>query len=195
MNGFERRKEHNKQKILNATESLLKKHYFKEVTIEDIAREAGVSKVTIYHHFSSKDNLIYYYVQIFASKVQERFRELLKTDKSYMEKLEAIFEFATEVNESSPGFNTDEIRNDPKLQQLVDSVLSQQREVVFEYIKEGKKQGYLNPDLSDEAIRSYIEIVSQGMRANPEVHHKMRHDPKLFHDLLLMLLYGFCKIR
>ena len=195
MNGFERRKEHNKQKILNATESLLKKHYFKEVTIEDIAREAGVSKVTIYHHFSSKDNLIYYYVQIFASKVQERFRELLKTDKSYMEKLEAIFEFATEVNESSPGFNTDEIRNDPKLQQLVDSVLSQQREVVFEYIKEGKKQGYLNPDLSDEAIRSYIEIVSQGMRANPEVHHKMRRDPKLFHDLLLMLLYGFGKIR
>ena len=45
-------------KILNISKVLFKKFGFKSVTMDDIARELGMSKKTIYNHFSNKKELV-----------------------------------------------------------------------------------------------------------------------------------------
>lgn len=47
-----------KETILNKSLGLFIKHGFKSVTMDDIANELGISKKTIYQHFSSKSELV-----------------------------------------------------------------------------------------------------------------------------------------
>lgn len=190
MDGFERRKEQSKESIRKAAGELFDKFGVGKVSINDIARKAGVSQATIYNNFGSKDGLIQDYFQIRANRFFERFREISKANKPYAEKLEDIIQYEIEMNESDPGYSDVEIMNNPQFKQLSDSLLEQVRELFLEFIKEGKKQGYLNPDISDEAMEAYIEIFLQGINANPELHARAHHDRKLFHDLLLIMLYG-----
>lgn len=195
MDGFQRRKEQSRGNILKATETLLAKHGNDKVSISDIASKAGVSQVTIYNLFGSKDSLIYDCIRIITNRLIEHFREVSKLDKPYPEKLEDIFNFAIEINESYPGLRDVDYLNHPQLRQLRGSLLEQERQTFLEFIKEGQKQGYLNPDLSDESIEVYFEVILQGMNSNPELHARKQHNPKLFHDFLLIMLYGFGKVR
>ena len=190
MDGFERRKEQSKESIRKAAGELFDKFGVGKVSINDIARKAGVSQATIYNNFGSKDGLIQDYFQIRANRFFERFREISKANKPYAEKLEDIVQYEIEMNESDPGYSDVEIMSNPQFKQLSDSLLEQVREQFLRFIKEGKKQGYVNQDISDEAIEAYIEIFTQGINANPELHARTHHNRKLFHDLLLIMLYG-----
>jgi AcrR family transcriptional regulator len=48
-----------KQRIMQAAEQLFRNRRFHEITLEEIAREAGVGKGTIYLYFSDKEDLIF----------------------------------------------------------------------------------------------------------------------------------------
>ena len=59
-----------------------------------------------------------------------------------------------------------------------------------EFIKEGKEQGNLRSDLSEEAIITYIKFFQQGISNNPGIRDKPDHDEKLSQDLLSLFMYG-----
>lgn len=46
-----------REKILDAAESLFASHGFEGASMQQIARAAGISKATIFHHFASKQDL------------------------------------------------------------------------------------------------------------------------------------------
>jgi AcrR family transcriptional regulator len=194
MGGFERRKEQSKGNILRATETLVTKYGISKVTVTDIAHQAGVSQVTIYNLFGSKDKLIHDCIQAIANSFFERFREISRTDKPYLEKLEDFFQYEIELRESYPEPDDIEIRKNPQLKKLMEWLQGQANKLFVEFVKEGQNQGYLNPDMSEEAIVAYFEIMMQGMNTNPELHARVHHNPKLFHDWLLIMLYGFGRI-
>lgn len=195
MNGFERRKEQNREKILNAAGILLKQYDISKVSVSDIASKAGVSKVTIYNLFPSKDALVLNYIERITNRLTDNLQEVLKTDKPYLDKLEAVLHFTMEVTESGSGLDDEKIRSNPVLKGLIDSVTEKQFDLFLELIAEGKRQGYLNSDLSEEAVRTYFGIIIQGMKTDSQIHNKILHNPKLFHDLLLLILHGFGKTR
>ena len=135
------------------------------------------------------------YIERILNSLTDNLQEELQTDKPYLDKLESILHFIVEVTESGSGLDDAKIRSNPVLSRLVDSVAEKQFELFLELIAEGKRQGYLNPDLSDEAVRTYFGIIIQGMKADSQIHDKILHNPRLFHDLLLLILHGFGKTR
>jgi AcrR family transcriptional regulator len=194
MDGFARRKEQNKIRIINAAETLFNQYGIEKISVDEIARQAGVSKVTIYHLFRNKDGLIFSYFEKIGDGFIQLLNDLLHKDQPYMDKLEAIFQYAIKAQEKRPRFDIECDKN-PELQQLRDRLLQQERDIMLQLINEGKKGGYLNPDLSIDAIEIYIEIISTGVKDNRSLHEKFRNDKKQLHDLLLIMLYGFAKIK
>jgi hypothetical protein len=59
-----------------------------------------------------------------------------------------------------------------------------------EFIKEGKDQGNLRSDLSDQAIIAYFKFFQQGISNNPGISDRMRRNSKLSRDLLSLFMYG-----
>ncbi len=46
------------QRIINTAESMFFRFGIRSVTMDDIAKELGISKKTIYHYFTDKDDLV-----------------------------------------------------------------------------------------------------------------------------------------
>ena len=58
-------------KILSAAVELFRQYGFKTITMDDIARRAGISKKTLYHHFSNKNEVVTESVGWYKCKVTE----------------------------------------------------------------------------------------------------------------------------
>ncbi len=58
--------------ILDATDRLLARYGYRKMTIEDIAREVGIGKGTIYLHFTSKEEIVLSHIDRIVERLKER---------------------------------------------------------------------------------------------------------------------------
>lgn len=76
-----------KQKILHAATKLFHKFGVRSVTMDDIARELGISKKTIYQYFQDKDEVVTIGFQTHIDAEIEEFTEIVKTSKDSLDEL------------------------------------------------------------------------------------------------------------
>ncbi|MGD0794186.1 MAG: TetR/AcrR family transcriptional regulator [Dehalococcoidales bacterium] len=185
MDGFERRKEQSKEDIRRAAEELFSKFGADKVSVNDIARKAGVSQATIYNNFGSKDELVHDYHNMIVKMIASRFREILVWKKSYVEKLQGFLQSWIDIADRYKI----EIK-DSETKPSRDAIGIEIENSFREFIKEGKDQGDLRSDLSDQAIIAYFKFFQQGISNNPGISDRMRRNSKLSRDLLSLFMYG-----
>lgn len=192
MNGFERRKEQKKESIRRAALELFHAYGFRKVSISDIAHRAGVSQVTIYNHFGSKDELVHDIVKTVFQDYMEKYRTIIKGEKSFTEKLEIIVFEKTELASHYQGeWMQTVVQSYPEIQQFIETIWQQEvNQLMFDFFEEGKKQGYVNPELSQEALLLYFEIWRKGILASPSLIANIDNSEKLMRDLISLSLYG-----
>jgi AcrR family transcriptional regulator len=185
MDGFERRKEQSKEDIRRAAEDLFSRFGADKVSVNDIARKAGVSQATIYNNFGSKDELVHDYHHTIVKMIASRFREILVWKKSYVEKLQGFLQSWVDIADRYKI----EIEGSG-MKKSRDAIGMEIENSFREFIKEGKDHGNLRSGLSDEAIITYIKFFQQGISNNPGIRDRMHHDVKLSQDLLSLFMYG-----
>ena len=65
---------------MDATERLLARYGYRKMTVEDIAKEVGVGKGTIYLHFKSKEEIVLSHVDRIVERVKERLWEIARSN-------------------------------------------------------------------------------------------------------------------
>jgi AcrR family transcriptional regulator len=185
MDRFERRKERSREDIRRAAEELFAKFGTDKVSVNDIALKAGVSQATIYNNFGNKDNLVHDYRKTIVNAIATDFQGILVWKKSYVEKLHSLLQSWIDIAgrykigvEGSNG------------RQHHASVNAEIEELFGRFIKEGREQGGLRADVSDEAMLTYIKFYQQGIAHNPSMRDRMHHDEKLSHDLFSLFMHG-----
>ena len=180
MDGFERRKEQSKEDIRRAAEELFSRFGVDKVSVNDIAKKAGVSQATIYNNFGSKDELVKDYQHSIIRLLATRFRSILVWKKSWVEKLQGAIQSWLDIAdqyklavENGPLSSVAEIEN-----------------AFGEFLKEGRAQGNIRKDISDEAIITYIRFFQHGIAENPAVYDRMKHDTGFSKDLISLFIYG-----
>jgi AcrR family transcriptional regulator len=83
-------REETRDAILDATERLLARYGYKKMTVEDIAREVGIGKGSIYLHFSSKEEIVLTHVDRIVERLKARLLELARLDSSASERLQEM---------------------------------------------------------------------------------------------------------
>lgn len=73
-------KEETREAILDATERLLARYGYRKMTVEDIAREVGVGKGTIYLHFTSKEEIVLSHVDRIVERVKEQLWAIVRSE-------------------------------------------------------------------------------------------------------------------
>jgi len=189
---YERRIERNKERILRATLELFQVHGIKKTTTNDIARKAGVSPATVYNHFGSKEDLVRAAVKYFLTRAAVDFRKIVEGDLPFMEKMEQVLLYKSDMFGQYQGELLQTIiSEDPEIRQLVDSVSRVEiTQYVIDFYEEGKRQGYINPELSTETIMRFSEITRKGMAAESSLSEDPEHNRKLLQELIPLYLYG-----
>jgi AcrR family transcriptional regulator len=161
MDGYQRRTERKKEMIKQAALNLFSSYGADKVSVAEISKKAHVSPVTIYNYFGSKDELLRAVLVDYMDKSFEEYRELIYSDRPFSEKIEQVIFRKTETaKELSPEFL--QSLTDPGIQALFEEYTNEKSmPLAMELIDQGKKQGYINPKLTTEAILFYIHIFTE----------------------------------
>ncbi|MCX6572134.1 MAG: TetR/AcrR family transcriptional regulator [Candidatus Aminicenantes bacterium] len=76
------RREDIRDLILDAVDILLAKFGYKKMTMEDVARQVGIGKGTIYLHFPGKEELILSHIDRIADRIVAKLREIAGSSDS-----------------------------------------------------------------------------------------------------------------
>lgn len=91
MNGFEKRTEEKKQQVLHATFELMNSNTgIENVTVEEIVKQSGVSKATIFKYFGNKENLISEVFKDFLNRMGDTARQIMKENRPFEETIIAM---------------------------------------------------------------------------------------------------------
>ena len=197
MDGFARRKEQSKEDIRKAAWELFSQFGVERVSIVDIARKAGVSQATIYNNFGSKETLVREFVTTMVDQLMNRVQEVLSYDKPYWEKMAAFIHIIAEMmanGRSSEGnvtgfTNNYALQNDPEIKKIRDSAQGRMTVLLLGLIREGKEQGQIHSDISEDALLVYFKAFMD-IFIDPQFQQQYYKNPKLVQDLGSLMIYG-----
>lgn len=78
--------------IADAAMRLFARYGYKRSSMDDIAREAGLSKATLYLHFKGKDDVFRAMLVLLARRVESRSRDVLEMDAPFADRLSALLQ-------------------------------------------------------------------------------------------------------
>lgn len=76
-----------REAILDATDRLLARYGYRKMTIDDLAKEAGIGKGTVYLYFPSKEEIALSYIDRIVERLIEKLQEIAKGPATVEQKL------------------------------------------------------------------------------------------------------------
>jgi AcrR family transcriptional regulator len=172
--------------ILRAAYDLFSARGTKDVSIAEIAKEAGVSQVSIYNYFQSKANLVRQAIFAFMNEKMKESERVLESELAFQEKLKKLLFISDEADRpSSPEFFRSAMGGDPLILNMIEEYYQSRTEpFIMRLVELGKKEGCIDPNLSDEAIRLYIGAIQNVLvQSNPPKRVRLDLDALFFYGL------------
>lgn len=143
-----------KEKIIETSLKLFEKHGFHGVTVKDIVEACGTSKGGFYHHFQSKDELLYVIHDKFISYVLTRAFEAKDTYDTPTLQLYAIIQSFVKVFDLYKPhisvFYQESLYLKPQFDHLIKKKRDQYKKIIFDVINEGQQKGEFRKELAPE---------------------------------------------
>lgn len=188
MNGFERLKEHKKAAIKMAVKELVYHNGIESLSMKAIAKKAGVSQVTIYNHFNSKNELIKDISRCLSEELFNTYSEILNSSHGFMEKLELILDVRIRaVSDGSWHLIISAARSDYEIDQMVRTgFLLKLKGLISDLIEQGKAEGAVSNEIETDTIMQYMEMFRNWFDSKLD---KAANERKA-KDLLELFIYG-----
>jgi AcrR family transcriptional regulator len=154
--------------ILLKARELYMKYGIKSITMDDIARELGISKKTLYQFVTDKEDLVGKFVD---NEIETRKEEICKCFKTGYNAIEELFEISIFMNklmrEQNPATEYDLKKYYPGQYQ---KTINARRDGMYEYLllnlKKGKREGLYREDLNNEIIAKLYISRSENIHFN-----------------------------
>jgi AcrR family transcriptional regulator len=156
------------QALIAAGRELFWKHGFRRVSIDEVCKLAGASKMTFYRYFPDKQALAKTVFDQEVDKGTAMFREIMASDTSASEKLEAILKIkADSVNDISKEFLSDFYADKGSgLQEYIARKTAAVWEEILDDFRQAQKRGIFRSDFKPE-ILLYISQQIPGFITDP----------------------------
>ncbi|MFJ8243658.1 TetR/AcrR family transcriptional regulator [Peribacillus asahii] len=140
-----------KDRIIETSLRLFERHGFHGVSVQEIVKKSGSSKGGFYHHFQSKEELLFvihdYFVSYVLTKAQEAMSASIRpTDK--MQRIIRSFVKAFDLYKPHISvFYQESIYLNPPYDQAIKEKRNQYKEAMFSIIQEGIDKGEFRSEL------------------------------------------------
>ncbi len=179
------------EQIIRTGKNLFWKYGIKRVTVEEICREAGVSKMTFYKHFRNKTELVKRILTRFGEESMAKYRNIMERDIPYEEKIKGLLELKRDqTREMSLEFYGDYLLHaDPELSEYLVRTSGEIFRTFMADLAIAQKRGDIRQDIKPEFILYFLNRVTD--MAHDEELLKLYDSPQeLAVELFGFFLYG-----
>ena len=81
-----------RETILDATDQLLARYGYKKMTIDDLAKEVGIGKGSIYLHFSSKEEIVLSHIDRLIERLKIKLSAISENGETPSERIKKMLE-------------------------------------------------------------------------------------------------------
>lgn len=150
-----------RESILDATDRLLARYGYQKMTIDDLAREVGIGKGSVYLHFKSKEEIALSHVDRIIERLCDKLNRISSEEISHKEKLRKMLLIRVSFRFDSVQHYTESINE--ILSMLRDKLLARRKtyheveaEIFAEIISDGQKQGVFESGNAKEIAHSFL---------------------------------------
>jgi len=176
------------QQLVETAWELFWKFGFTRVSIEEVCKEAGVSKMTFYKHFKNKTDLVRFIMMELSESSIRLYQEIMDQDIPFIDKIKQSVQLKLEQtkNVSEAFFNDFHKQNDPELNRVLQEQQRSNIKAVTDMYLKAQEEGDIRRDIKPEFIVYYLNHMIEmakddelmGMYGNP-------------HDLIMELTNFF----
>ncbi len=146
--------------ISNATE-LIGENGVQKLTTKRLAAKIGFSEPALYRHFKDKNEILRSILLFFKGKMNEGITHIVHSDLSGLKKLTGIINYQFDFFVKYPAvimviFSETSFQDNKSLSKTVKTILDEKRNMVFEIIKNGQKDGTIRADLDYTQITNIV---------------------------------------
>jgi AcrR family transcriptional regulator len=187
MNGHDRRRQQISHRIQKTALELFKRQGVEETSMDAIAEQAGVSKVTIYKYYQSKDELFRQVIGLYLDEILAQTEALLAGDLDILTKLKLLMQTQASLPQLADSQELAALLDGPRgLQERIRGLMRQ----IYE---QGQREGHIDPTLSFDLLTAYTDILTAGFQARSKELGPILADPKSFEQLQQLFFFGFLR--
>ena len=178
--------------ILKTGKELFWKFGFKRVTVEEICKEAGISKMTYYKFFTNKMELVKTIMDSLLQSGLDKYKKFMESDISYPEKVVKMIELKREQTHAmSSEFFRDYMQSgDPELISYLEDLSAKSLKMFMDDFQKAQENGDIRKDLKVEfimAIMNHLIDIAQQDKALLNLYDEPQ---ELAVEMTTFLFYG-----
>ncbi len=182
------------KQITQTAKDLFYRFGIKRVTIEEICREAKVSKMTFYKFFPNKIELAKYLLTTIFDTAMQEYLEIVDSSEPFAEKLKMLINVKRRSsNNISNEFIAELLQHpEPNIAALYDKQREKSLTLTMTFFERAQKTGDIRPDIKLEFI-PYILNKMIDMSTDDALKHLYQSPQDYILEMTNFFLYGVVK--
>ena len=166
----------------------------RSITMDDIARELGVSKKTLYQDFTDKNDLIEKVISLDINQSQ-KFLEEFKSKK--LNAIEEVFLVNSRIHQDRSRYNPTFYYDLKKFYpETYRKWLSERRKIMFGLVvtnlQKGKREGIYRSEIHEETIVKLYMARIEMLDSNDIIDNFQALSPEFMREIFIYHLHGIC---
>ena len=150
-----------RDELLGLAAGMMAERGLRATTVRDIADAAGILSGSLYHHFSSKEEMVDEVLRGFLDWLFARYQEIIDTEPNPLERLKGLFMASFEAIETRHAevvIYQDEAKRLSGQQRFsyVEQRNKEQRKMWLDLLNQGVEEGYFRPDIDVDLVYRFI---------------------------------------
>ena len=149
--------------IVQTSKDLFWKYGIKRVTIEEICREAGASKMTFYKHFRNKTEVVKVIIAKITMEAMEKYNAIMAQDIPFSEKISQSIHLKMEqtAEMSHEFFDDYYLHAEPELKEFLEEQIRSSLGLVYRDYVEAQKRGEIRQDIKPDFIIYFLNKMME----------------------------------
>lgn len=150
-----------RDELLGLAATMMAERGLRATTVRDIADAAGILSGSLYHHFSSKEEMVDEVLRDFLDWLFDRYRQIVEQEPNPLERLKGLFMAsfdAIEHRHAQVVIYQDEAKRLSSQERFsyLDERNKQQRKMWLDVLQQGIEEGFFRPDLDVDLVYRFI---------------------------------------
>lgn len=179
-----------RDKIITSAMMAFAKKGIRQVKMDDVASELGISKRTLYEIFDKKEDLLYEGVKYYLGERRNQMQQKAQNCNNVMEIILLAYKLKVEeVRQTNPLFYSDLVKY-PKVARYLGQQNQQMLTNMTKFIERGIEEGYFRKEVKSELVARLFDalgkyVMEQQLYFNYTIE-------EIFMNLIFVSLRGIC---